>query len=86
MKLVISGGGGFIGHATKLFAEEQGHEVWTFDRSDGHDILGDLDGLTGADTVIHLAGLLGTHELFTAVCELTDRRAKRLHVIGMRVQ
>lgn len=72
MKIAITGGGGFIGHATRLYAQELGHEVWTFDRADGHDILGDLDGLKGADTVIHLAGLLGTHELFTTVQDAID--------------
>lgn len=72
MKIAITGGGGFIGHATRLYAQELGHEVWTFDRADGHDILGDLDGLKGADAVIHLAGLLGTHELFATVQDAID--------------
>lgn len=72
MKIAITGGGGFIGHATRLHAQELGHEAWTFDRADGHDIMGDLDGLKGADTVIHLAGLLGTHELFTTVQDAID--------------
>jgi UDP-glucose 4-epimerase len=53
-------------------AQEQGHEAWTFDRADGHDVLGDLGGLKGADTVIHLAGLLGTHELFEDIGPAID--------------
>lgn len=72
MKIVVTGGGGFIGNATRLYAQELGHEVWTFDRADGHDIMGDLEGLKGADTVIHLAGLLGTHELFNTVQDAID--------------
>lgn len=34
--------------------------------------MGSLDGLKGADAVIHLAGLLGTHELFTQVQDAID--------------
>lgn len=64
MKIAVTGGGGFIGAATIRYAQEQGYEAWTFDRSDGNDIMGSLDGLKGADSVIHLAGVLGTHELF----------------------
>lgn len=64
MKIAVTGGGGFIGAATIRYATTQGHEAWSFDRSDGNDILLDLGGLKGADAVIHLAGVLGTHELF----------------------
>ena len=72
MKIAITGGGGFIGVATRRHAQELGHEAWTFDRADGHDILDDLGGLKGAEAVIHLAGLLGTHELFTSVQDAID--------------
>lgn len=67
MKIAITGGGGFIGAATKTYAESLGHDVILFDRKDGNDILGPLDGLAGTDAVIHLAGVLGTHELFDNV-------------------
>ncbi len=77
MRIAVTGGGGFIGRAVVKRGEAEGHEVWTFDRADGHDILGDLGGLKGADSVIHLAGLLGTHELFQEVEE-----AVRVNVIG----
>lgn len=63
MKIAITGGSGFIGQATWEAAENEGHEVIPFDRPD-NDILGDLSGLKGADHVIHLAGMLGTAELF----------------------
>lgn len=64
MKIAITGGGGFLGTHAIEYARSQGHDAWAFDRSNGEDILGDLDGLEGADTVIHLAGVLGTAELF----------------------
>lgn len=67
MRLAVTGGGGFIGSAVIRHAHEMGLEAWTFDRSDGHDVLGDLGGLKGADAVIHLGGVLGTHELFNHV-------------------
>lgn len=64
MRIAVTGGGGFIGAATVKYAREHGHEAWAFDRASGDDILGSLEGLAGADSVIHLAGLLGTSELF----------------------
>lgn len=64
MRIAITGGGGFIGSYVKAYAENLGHEAFSFDRKLGQDILGDLSGLDGADAVIHLAGLLGTHEMF----------------------
>jgi UDP-glucose 4-epimerase len=64
MRIVVTGGGGFLGAATIAHAEHEGHDVWRFDRSDGNDVLGNLDGLDGADWVIHMAGVLGTAELF----------------------
>lgn len=64
MKIAVTGGGGFIGQATMVQAEKLGHDIWSFDRSDNNDVLGPLGGLRGAEAVIHLAGMLGTHELF----------------------
>lgn len=64
MRIAITGGAGFIGSATIAAARDAGHEVIVFDRADGNDILGDLGALDGADSVIHLAGVLGTSELF----------------------
>jgi len=65
MKIAVTGGNCFIGLPTIYAAEKLGHEAWSFDRADGNDIMGSLDGLKGADAVIHLAGVLGTHELFS---------------------
>ena len=64
MKIAVTGGNGFIGAATIAAALDAGHNAWSFDRADGNDILGDLRGLRGAEAVVHLAGLLGTAELF----------------------
>ncbi|MBE4796126.1 NAD-dependent epimerase/dehydratase family protein [Streptomyces sp. NE06-02D] len=66
MKIAITGGNGFLGQAALAAAEKAGHAAWSFDRAHGDDILGSLDGLHEADVVIHLAGMLGTSELFDA--------------------
>jgi Nucleoside-diphosphate-sugar epimerases len=72
MRVAITGGGGFIGQATVRYAHETGHDAWSFDRADGNDIMGELDCLKGAECVIHLAGVLGTHELFTTIQAAID--------------
>lgn len=72
MRIGITGGAGFIGSATTHAAKAAGHEVAVFDRTSGDDILGDLSGLDGCDTVIHLAGVLGTSELFDSPYEAID--------------
>lgn len=64
MRIAVTGGSGFIGRAAVVAATKAGHTAWSFDRSDGNDVLGPLDGLKDADAVIHLAGVLGTAELF----------------------
>ncbi len=66
MRIAVTGGSGFLGQATIAAAEGAGHTAWSFDRAHGNDILGSLEALGGADTVIHLAGMLGTSELFDA--------------------
>lgn len=72
MRIAITGGAGFIGSATVHAAKAAGHDVTIFDRADGNDILGDLSALDGSDTVIHLAGVLGTSELFDTPFEAID--------------
>jgi UDP-glucose 4-epimerase len=64
MNIAISGGNGFIGRAVQKAAREAGHHAWAFDKAAGDDVRGDLSGLGNADAVIHLAGILGTAELF----------------------
>lgn len=62
--IAITGGGGFIGQSAAKWAESEGHEVIIFDRTHGDDVLGDLSKMDDADSIIHLAGKLGTAELF----------------------
>ena len=74
MRVVVTGGGGFIGAAVVEELEMRGHEPVVFDRSHGQDLLHDTIPI--ADHVIHLAGLLGTHELFDTVHEAVDVNIK----------
>lgn len=66
MRIVISGGAGFIGQATDRAATEAGFHVLHLDRpydvTNLHDIEEGIPANT--DAVIHLAGALGTAELF----------------------
>jgi len=56
-----------------------GHEMFSFDRSEGNDVLGNLNRLTNfaPDSIIHLAGVLGTHELFD-----NPEEAVQVNIIG----
>lgn len=66
MEVLVTGGGGFIGRAVVAEIKSRGWDAVVFDRSDGLDVRnpGDLDEFSGVHHVIHLAGVLGTHELF----------------------
>lgn len=64
MKIAVTGGSGFLGRAAVQAADDAGHDVWSFDIQEKHDVLGSLDALSDADVVVHLAGVLGTSELF----------------------
>lgn len=69
MRIAVTGGGGFIGQATMMAGRAMGYEMMSFDHRDGNNILGPLTALDNfkAKSVIHLAGMLGTHELFDNV-------------------
>jgi UDP-glucose 4-epimerase len=77
MRIAVTGGGGFLGSATIAYAELNGDTAWRFDRSDGNDVLGDLKDLKDAECVIHMAGMLGTSELFD-----TPEEAVEANVVG----
>jgi len=69
MRILVTGGGGFLGAATVQAGEAIGHEMSIFDRSTGLDITNrklifDAFEDIGPHRVIHLAGVLGTAELF----------------------
>jgi UDP-glucose 4-epimerase len=77
VEIVVTGGRGFIGSHVARYAEQAGHTVRFFDKREGNDIMGDLSALSGADAVIHLAGVLGTMELFETVAH-----AAEINVVG----
>lgn len=81
MKIAVTGGLGFLGRDVIRRAMTEGHTAWSFDRHDGNDILGPLHNLRPQglipDVVIHLAGVLGTDELFD-----TPERAVEVNTIG----
>lgn len=67
MRVAITGGAGFIGTPTKDRLHEAGHDVTIIDRAAGIDVRDAAaihHALAGCDAVIHMAGVLGTHELF----------------------
>lgn len=68
MNVVVTGGHGFVGRATCHALVAAGHEAKSLDRAHGVDLATtDIAPLlSGADRVIHLAGVLGTAELFDA--------------------
>lgn len=77
MRIAVTGGSGFLGAAVIELAHRQGHQAWSFDRSNGNDVLGDLGDLDGAEVVIHMAGMLGTDELFDS-----PEEAVQANVVG----
>jgi len=78
MRIAVTGGDGFIGRYAVDHLKEQGHEAFSVDHSSGIDILEDKleHALKGVDGVIHLAGILGTDELFDMVEAAVDINVK----------
>ncbi|MBB6174596.1 UDP-glucose 4-epimerase [Nocardiopsis mwathae] len=78
MRVAVTGGEGFIGRYTVDHLRGRGHEAFAVDRSSGADILGEelTTALKGVDGVVHLAGILGTEELFDQVDEAIDINVK----------
>lgn len=74
MRVAVTGGRGFIGRPLLRELRNRGHQVWTLDLP-RHDVR-TLRSLGGADAVIHLAGVLGTHELFDTVDLAIDVNVK----------
>jgi UDP-glucose 4-epimerase len=75
VNVLVTGGAGFLGQPVLAELKARGHDGYTYDRRDGRDILDPVmlaTFLDGQDAVIHLAGLLGTHELFDRVQDAID--------------
>lgn len=68
-RIAVTGSAGFIGRAVVDRLRKHGISVAEIDRTGGYDILTDdlAWHLDGCDAVIHLAGVLGTTELFDQV-------------------
>lgn len=73
-RVAVTGAAGFIGRRTVECLHEYGADTVEIDRQHGHDVLdADLPALLdGCDVVVHLAGVLGTSELFDAVEHAVD--------------
>jgi UDP-glucose 4-epimerase len=89
VRVAVTGANGFLGRSVASELVERGHVVDGVDLPH-HDIR-TLASLREADAVIHLAGLLGTHELFDAVPDAiatnvngTWRVLQAAHRQGMR--
>lgn len=80
MRVLVTGGSGWIGSATCKILESRGHEPVKFDRRDGFDVC-DREAVFSAiqdvEHCIGLSGILGTHELFA-----TPDEAVRVNVMG----
>lgn len=74
MRVLVTGGAGFIGRAVCAELARQGIEPVSVDRTSGVDIL--RDPLPKGDAVIHLAGVLGTAELFDMADTAIDVNVK----------
>ena len=81
MRILITGGDGFIGRYVQSRCKELGIETVVFDiAADITQDITDYEGLSKAtpkvDAIIHLAGLLGTHELWDAAEDAIDVNIK----------
>ncbi len=93
MRILITGGDGFIGRYVQTRCKELGIEVVIFDiASDLTQDITDYDALQnvlnthpatgGIDAIIHLAGMLGTHELWDTAEDAIDVNIKGALNVG----
>lgn len=75
MNVLVTGSSGLIGKAVVRVLGEAGHKVKPFDRAEGYDIMSFPScqyAVDNVDAVIHLAGILGTDELFDEIHKAID--------------
>ncbi|HEU4864985.1 MAG TPA: NAD(P)-dependent oxidoreductase [Actinomycetota bacterium] len=72
----MTGGAGFIGRRVVDRLEARGDSVLVVDRARGLDVLDEALPWRGLDAVVHLAGRLGTAELFDAAEEAIDANVR----------
>lgn len=77
-RVVITGGRGFVGQAAARALVNRGHTPVIYDLPDAdvRDGAALREVVDGCDAVIHLAGVLGTHELFDTVDLAIDINVK----------
>lgn len=89
MKVAVTGGAGFIGRATVQALWQYGHESVTLDKQHGFDVRVGIEHawVGGCDTVVHLAGVLGTsvEQDFRVKNGLGGRRFSVRPVVNKRV-
>ena len=87
MNIVVTGGEGFIGKYVQARCAELGIDAIPYDISDGFDILNysrleEFVHEEQADAIIHLAGALGTHELWDTTDKAIDVNIKGALNVG----
>lgn len=73
MKVLVTGGRGFIGTTVTEWLEKKGHQAYAYDLPNDIRNKDQLkEASKGLDAIIHMAGVLGTHELFDEIDKAID--------------
>jgi UDP-glucose 4-epimerase len=86
MKILVTGGNGFIGRHLAKAIEKRGYELALYDRKYGQDVLDPVAmdaAVKDVDAVFHLAGILGSEETLDYIEHTIDVNIKgTLNVLG----